>query len=612
MLSSLGYLVRRGTAKVLRNLVPLAPPVHEPDVLPYAAWIAKRLKDRLEDYVDVPETGLFSLMTPVFDPPSGFFRRLGKSIFAQDHRDWQWVIVDNGCKNRDVIYLMDKFAKDPRVTLVRAGEPRGIIGGMRLALEHARGRYVCPVDHDDQLYPDALRVLAASLSAHDWPVLAYTDEDKLFPDGTPGLPSFKPDWDPLLFLNAFYIAHLGVMDRATALELGVYTDPLAEGTPDGDAFCRFVAAGHAPLHIPEIVYSWRMHLQSTALRGVEAKPYVTRNQKHVLGRYLLECGLDETVTIRTNPLPGLAGSWRVQGQPEPIPVAVMPGGEAHARRHLRQRLSVSHHISSVHWMRSSPHAWQELLHSIYGQRWVILLSPACLPLTTDFVSECQAVQQAVPEAVLVGGILQNAQDKIVSAGLAWGMDGLMGSPLAGFNAHDYTVAMGSLCFQRCVSSVDARFCMVQVAFLKQVLERSGCDLADPLLPAWFAAIARELGKRVLFTPYLKGHLNETTAPRHIDDEARYRFLCEFGHELTSDPYYTRFLGLTAEHAWQAVKPAVRRDTLQRSLSALADTVPGLEKWLGSKEKYQVWVGSIQGRGGSERFEKHAEHSREVA
>lgn len=612
MLSTLAYLVRRGTAKILRNLAPASPPVHEPDVLPYAAWITTRLQDRLVEYADVPEPGLFSLMTPVFDPPSGFFRRLGKSIFAQDHQDWQWVIVDNGCKNRDVLYLMEKFAQDARVTLVKPGEARGIIGGMRLALEHAHNRYVCPVDHDDLLYPDALRVVAASLSAHEWPALAYTDEDKLFPDGTPGLPSFKPDWDPLLFLNAFYIAHLGVMDRMTALHLGVYTDQEAEGTPDGDAFCRFVAAGHVPLHIPEIVYSWRMHMQSTALRGVEAKPYVTRNQKHVLGRYLHECGLDESVNLRTNPLPGLAGSWRVQGQPEPIPVVVLPGGDTQRRRQLRQRLTISHHLSTVYWMDSSPQALQELLHSIYGQRWVILLSPDCLPLTTDFVSECQAVQQAVPEAVLVGGILQNAEGKVVSAGLAWGMNGLMGSPLAGFNPHDYTVGMGSLCFQRCVSSVDGRFCMIQVDFLKRVVERSGCDVTDPLLPAWFGAVAREQNKRVLFTPFLKGQLNETSSPRHMDDKARYRFLCEFGHELTSDPYYARFLGLTAEYAWQAVKPGVRRDTLQRSLSALADTVPELETFLGPKEKYQGWIGQPKGRDVREHNAWNEEPLRDVA
>lgn len=589
MIKSLGYLTRRGAARVLRCLIPPTAPVQEPDVLSYPAWIARRLQDRLEEYKSVPLKGLFSLMTPVFDPPSGFFRRLGKSIFAQDHADWQWIIVDNGCRNRDVLYLMESFARDKRVKLVKTGEPSGIIGGMRLALENSNSRYVCPVDHDDQLYPDALRVLAASLWAHGWPMLAYTDEDKLFPDGTPGLPSFKPDWDPLLFLNAFYIAHLGVMDRATALELDAYTDPQAEGTPDGDAFSRFVAAGHVPLHIPEIVYSWRMHTQSTALRGVEAKPYVTANQKHVLGRYLRDCGLDGTISIRTNPLPGLAGSWRVDGQPEPIPLLVTPEGSQSSRKELRDRLQVAQNISRILWLCSSHESIHEALDEIECERWVMLISSDVIPLTTDFVSECQAVQQAVPDAVLVGGILQDEKGKVVSAGQAWGMEELMGSPLTGFHSRDYGVGQGALCFQRCVSSVDVRFCLVEVAFLKEVLERSGCDLADPLLPAWFAAVAREKGKRVLFTPYMVGQIAESAAPRYINDGDRFRFLQKFGLWLTSDPYYSRFLGLANEHAYQPVRPGIRRETLQRNLSSLADTEPELAMWLGPKEKYPEWL-----------------------
>lgn len=592
MLKSAGYLARRGTAWLRRRLIPTMKHRSEPDVLSYPAWINQRLQDRRQEYPAVNEPGLFSLMTPVFDPPSGFFRRLGKSIFAQDHSDWQWVIVDNGCKNKDVLYLMDSFAQDQRVTLVRAGKPRGIIGGMRLALEHAAGRYVCPVDHDDHLHPDALRVVAACLQAYDWPLLAYTDEDKLFPDGKPGLPSFKPDWDPLLFLNAFYIAHLGVMDRATALELDVYSDPDAEGTPDGDAFCRFVAAGHEPLHIPEIVYSWRMHVQSTALRGVEAKPYVTANQKHVLNRYLKQRGLADKVGIRTNPLPGLAGSWRVTGQSESVSVLVPPGGSHETRRLLRQRLRLAQDVNKVRWLRSSPNAWLEVLNGIRGERWVVILSPECLPLTTDFVNEFMGVQQATPEAVLVGGILQDCRGRIQSAGLVWGMGGLMDSPLTGYDAKDYAVGHGLLCFQRSVSSVDARFCMVQVAFLREVLERSGCDLGDPLLAAWFAAVAREQRKRVLFTPYATGLLHESTAVRCIDEEARYRFLTEYGKWLTSDCYYSRFLGLSGGTAFQHVRPGLRREVLQRSLSALADTTPEINDWLGPREKHRSLLESI--------------------
>lgn len=612
MLNAAKYYVRRGAAWLRRRLLPAQASAQMPDVLPYSAWIGKRQLDRRQEYPAVLEEGLFSLLTPVFDPPSGFFRRLGKSILAQDHADWQWVIVDNGCRNSDVLYLMESFARDSRVTLVKAGEPRGIIGGMRLALEHARNRYVCPVDHDDQLYPDALRVVAVSLQAYEWPVLAYTDEDKLLPDGMPALPSFKPDWDPLLFLNAFYIAHWGVMDRATALELDIYSDPQAEGTPDGDAFCRFIAAGHTPLHIPEIVYSWRMHAQSTALRGVAAKPYVTANQKHVLNQYLSRCGLADKVTLRTNPLPGLAGSWRVESVADPIPVLVMPGGGHENRRQLRQRLKVSHNISKVRWLHASQNSWQEVLNEIRGHTWVMLLSPDCLPLTTDFVGECMAVQGALSDAVLVGGILQDDADKVVSAGLVWGFDTLMNSPLAGYSVNDYAVNQGSLCFQRCVSSVDTRFCMVQVAFLRETLERSGCDLADPLLPAWFGAVSREQATRVLFTPYVRGLIRDSGSPRQIDDEARYRFLCEFGQYLTSDPYYSRFLGLTTTTANQAVRPALRREVLQRGLSPLADMEPDVEAWLGPRDAYPMWFTSERTANGNREERVEKQDGREVA
>lgn len=138
---------------------------------------------------------------------------------------------------------------------------------MRLALEHARNEYVLPVDHNNRLYPDAA-TSHCSLLAGTIPLrIAYTIKEQTVPDGSIGLPSFKPDWDPLLFLNACYIAHQGVMNRKLAWQLGLYTDPQAEGTPDGDSFCRFIGAGHEPVHIPEIVYS-SMHAQSTALLQV--------------------------------------------------------------------------------------------------------------------------------------------------------------------------------------------------------------------------------------------------------------------------------------------------------------------------------------------------------
>lgn len=588
MLKSALYMARRGLARLRRYAVPVSKKRHEPDVVPYPTWITRRLKARQEAYPAVARNGLFSLITPVFDPPSGYFRVLGRSILAQDHTDWQWVIVDNGCQHRDVLYLMEHFARDPRVKLVKAEEPRGIIGGMRLALEHACNEYVLPVDHDDRLYPDALRVIAACLQARDWPAIAYTDEDKLLPDGTPGLPSFKPDWDPLLFLNACYIAHQGVMNRKLAWQLGVYTDPQAEGTPDGDSFCRFLGAGYEPLHIPEIVYSWRMHAQSTALHGVDAKPYVTANQKHVLTNHLSRTGLRGKISIRTNPLPGNAGCWRVQATAKPVPLLLFPTGEAKHRRVVRHRLQVCPNISEVIRLQSSE-MLTETLAGIAPDTWLVLLADNVLPTTLNFVEEWMSIVEACPSAVLAGGTLHDEEQMVISAGLAWGMNGLLDSPYHGLQVKNYITGQGGLCLQRCVTSVDTRFCMVQGGFLRTVLEKSGCDLEDPLLPAWLGAIAEKMQSKVVYTPFVKAVVQPTIARREIDDAACFRFLAEHGHRLATDRYYSRFLGLTTETSFQPVQTTVRYHTLRSQLCALADSVPEAKDWIGSAWEYRSFL-----------------------
>ena len=134
---------------------------------------------------------------------------------------------------------------------------------MRQCLERANGRYILPLDSDDLLERDCVNVVMRFLKEANFPAAVYTDEDMF--DGVDfGQAYFKPDWDPVLFLHSCYIAHLSVIDRRLALDLGFYTDKSAEGCHDWDSFIRLMNAGHVPRQIPEALYSWRMHGQSTS------------------------------------------------------------------------------------------------------------------------------------------------------------------------------------------------------------------------------------------------------------------------------------------------------------------------------------------------------------
>ena len=180
--------------------------------------------------------------------------------------------MDNGSDRADTKEVLDRLAEHPAVHLDRSCQNEGIIGGLRRCLAMARNRYIAQLDHDDLLSPDCLRILTTSLREANYPALAYTDEDKI-EEGRPRDAYFKPDWDPVLFVHSCYIAHLCVMDREVALKLGCYSDPGVQGSPDWDSFVRFYRAGHTPHHVPEIVYSWRMHAQSTA-KNIASKDYI--------------------------------------------------------------------------------------------------------------------------------------------------------------------------------------------------------------------------------------------------------------------------------------------------------------------------------------------------
>ncbi|MFL9829213.1 glycosyltransferase, partial [Rhodoplanes sp. SY1] len=259
-----------------------------------------------------------SLITTVYDTDPVQVADLAATVFGQDHdQPFEWCILDNGSSRPETRDVLAKIARDPRVRLDRVERNLGIIGGMRRCLLAAGGDYVLPVDSDDLIFPDGLRTVASFLEQAGRPPLIYTDEDRT--DGTyPRDPYIKPDWDPVLFVHSCYIAHLTAFDRQIALAVGCYDDARAEGSHDWDTFMRFLAAGHVPLHLPEILYSWRMHAASTAM-NFRSKPYIYDSQISALEKFLASRGRRGDVQIAPSPLFGGAPDWRFEPRAEAAP-----------------------------------------------------------------------------------------------------------------------------------------------------------------------------------------------------------------------------------------------------------------------------------------------------
>ena len=454
----------------------------------YRAWIKRRVEERAAEYEGAVTPGLLSILTPVWDgSPLAARRELAGSIAQQNQRGaTEWVVLDNGCQKAGLRSYLATLSEHPWVQLVRSEANVGILQGLRMGLDNARGRYVLPVDGDDLLYADALRIVAAAITREGYPPLLYTDEDKLI-GGRVYQPYLKPDWDPVLLLNSAYIAHLGVMDREWSHELGVYSDRETEGSPDWDAFVRFLIAGCPAVHIPEVVYSWRVHAASTA-DDAASKPYVHASQRAVLQRFLDAQAEPDDFSVEYSPLFGGAPHWRFMRR-----VGAAP---AFATVTLRRNATVT--------VGAHPRELEALARDLAGRDGFIHLIGEDVDIEErGWERDAWCLFALHPDAVMIGGPIWNRRGTLSDAGRCFGFAGVCGSPYRGALA----AAPGYFAEawkQRSVSAVSTQFAVVRASFLLDLLSGLPESASLGFLGAWVGAHAMRTGKRIVYSPFLSG------------------------------------------------------------------------------------------------------------
>jgi hypothetical protein len=432
-------------------------------------------------------------------------------VLGQDGEPpFEWLIHDNASTDEGTRACLAALAAHPAVTIERSDRNLGIIGGLRRCLERAGGRYVLPLDHDDYLYPDALRIVAWHLAEHDYPALLYTDEDKLY--GTRHCqPYFKPDWDPVLFVNVAYIAHLCAFDRARGLALGLWSDRTYEGCHDWDGFMRFWQAGHTPAHVPEVLYGWRIHPGSTSGNS-GAKRFVFDSQRALLARFVAGLAAPERYEVELNPcFPGTP-NWHIRRLPvAPRPVTTIVLGDPAAPAVARWRTGSRYPEQSWQAVGSdaSPadllplaqaaQAAGALLRLLWDQ-----VEPVAPAPDDGMLWEAIGLVELFPDTAMIGGRIVDARDRIRQAGGYFGYGRGCDGPDAGRRLDEPGYQAQSW-QQHSVSAVSAALAVLDPALLIATIEaHRGLPLSLAYLGAWCGAQARRTGRRVVYSPFLIG------------------------------------------------------------------------------------------------------------
>ena len=212
-----------------------------------------------------------SVLVPVYRTPPAYLAEMIGSVLAQTDPGFELILVDDGSDDAVLTAALAAATRaDPRIVVVALEQNAGIVAATAAGLAVARGEFVALLDHDDLLVPTALervRTALAQAEAQGRAVdVLYTDEDQLHPDGELRAAFRKPDFSPARLAGQMYLGHLTVYRRSLLTEVGGFRAGY-DGSQDYDLALRAVEVARGVLHLPEVLYHWRIHPQSVSHRS---------------------------------------------------------------------------------------------------------------------------------------------------------------------------------------------------------------------------------------------------------------------------------------------------------------------------------------------------------
>ncbi len=512
----------------------------------------------------------FSILTPVYDTPPDVLADMLNSVRRQTFEDWELCLVDDASPNPRVVEMLEAAQRrDPRIRVVKRKLNGGIVAASNDALEIAGGEFVALLDHDDELHPEALEAVNEALLATPTADYVYTDEDKIYPNGRKSSPFFKPDWSPERLRTQMYTCHLSVLRRELVEEVGGF-DPEFEGSQDWDLVLKVTERARAIVHIPKVLYHWRMLETSAAGGGEAAKPWAFEAGQHAVQAHCERIGLQ----ARVERDPVHPGVYRLEPALEDRPlvsILIPTNGQAREIRY-REEVLVSHCLRSIVEAStyenyevvviadaSTPPAVLDELKQIGGDRLRIVdydrpfnfsakinLGAAAsegehLLLLNDDIEVATPgwIERMVMYSMLdgigaVGGRLAWEDGRLQHVGVNF-VGGLPGHPYRGF-AGDFKGYANEILLARNALAVTGACLMTR----RELFEQAGGLNED--LPVNYNDIdyclnLRAGGRRALYDPDLLMLHFESSSRSDAVEEWEMAYLLEHWHEQTSpDPY----------------------------------------------------------------------------
>lgn len=520
---------------------------------------------------------LISIVVPVYNTPQVFLRQMIESVQNQSYSEWELCIGNASPENKEMKKILEEYKKDARIKEVEIPENKGISQNTNRAMEIASGELIGLLDHDDLLAPNALYEIAKAVNEHPDAEVIYTDEDKVTTDLKEHFqPHLKPDFNLDLLRSNNYICHFFIASRDLIKRVGGFR-PEFNGAQDYDLILRCTEQAKQIVHIPKILYHWRVHKASTA-DNPASKMYAFDAGKRAIEEHLVRCRTKGTVQ-HTKDLGFYRVKYEICG--EPLVSIIIPNkDQSEALKKcldsIREKTSYrNYEIIIVENNSEEPETfafykkiagekikvvtWEgEFNYSAinnFGVRhargdYLLLLNNDVEIINGDWLTEMLSHCQR-KEVGIVGAKLYYPDNTIQHAGIIIGIGGVAGSVFVGL-PRAFSGYLHKASIQLDLSAVTAACMLVK----RSVFEQVG-GLEEKLKVAFndvdFCLRVREKGYLVVYDPYAElYHYESKTRGAEDTKEKIRRFQTEIEYMRShwigllkkGDPYYNCNLSLT--------------------------------------------------------------------
>ena len=520
---------------------------------------------------------LISIVVPVYNTPQVFLRQMIESVQNQSYSEWELCIGNASPENKEMKKILEEYKNDARIKEVEIPENKGISQNTNRAMEIASGELIGLLDHDDLLAPNALYEIAKAVNEHLDVEVIYTDEDKVTTDLKEHFqPHLKPDFNLDLLRSNNYICHFFVASRDLIKRVGGFR-PEFNGAQDYDLILRCTEQAKQIVHIPKILYHWRVHKASTA-DNPASKMYAFDAGKRAIEEHLVRCRTKGTVQ-HTKDLGFYRVKYEICG--EPLVSIIIPNkDQSEALKKcldsIREKTSYrNYEIIIVENNSEEPETfafykkiagekikivtWEgEFNYSAinnFGVRhargdYLLLLNNDVEIINGDWLTEMLSHCQR-KEVGIVGAKLYYPDNTIQHAGIIIGIGGVAGSVFVGL-PRAFSGYLHKASIQLDLSAVTAACMLVK----RSVFEQVG-GLEEKLKVAFndvdFCLRVREKGYLVVYDPYAElYHYESKTRGAEDTKEKIRRFQTEIEYMRShwigllkkGDPYYNCNLSLT--------------------------------------------------------------------